>query len=103
MLLNSITIVLANMGMLSNKIYLAASISVKSKYHFALLALSSFTGKLLHLYSHRTSIPVLLFVLYLPTFLLPDVVLITGSKVLLYRHECGRFSTFRKVLGGIVA
>lgn len=50
---------------------------------YSLLVTSSLASKLIHLFSHRHSLPILLFVLYLPTFLLPDILLLLVSRLLL--------------------
>jgi hypothetical protein len=75
----------------------------RPKNQFALFFVGSFTAKLLHLGSHFASLPIVLYILYLPTFLLPDFLLLVGSKVLVYRLNGGRFATARNVLGGILA
>lgn len=71
-------------------------------YQFAFLIVSSFSSKLLHLYSHRNSLPILLLILYLPTFLLQDALLLICSKVLLYRQNAGQVCALRKLLGGMI-
>jgi hypothetical protein len=45
----------------------------KPSFRYSLLITSTLAPKILHLYLHFTSLPVLLYVLYLPTFLVPDV------------------------------
>ena len=45
----------------------------KSPFQYSLLITSTLAPKFLHLYLHFTSLPVLLYVLYLPTFLALDV------------------------------
>lgn len=72
---------------------------LKAKSQFALCFVSSFAAKLLHLYSHRTSLPILLIVLYTPTFLLPDVILILFTKFI-YRQDRGKIC---KIFGGLYA
>lgn len=74
------------------------------KNQFAIFFLASFVAKLLHLGSHAASLPILLYVLYFPTFLLPDLILLVGSKLLLYTaHNGGQTSPVRKVIGGLLA
>jgi hypothetical protein len=45
------------------------------------------SGKLLHLFSHLPSTPILLFVLYFPTFLTPDIVVILASRLAFERSR----------------
>ncbi|KAH7413724.1 alkaline-phosphatase-like protein [Phaeosphaeria sp. MPI-PUGE-AT-0046c] len=75
----------------------------RTKTQFALFFVAFFVAKLLHLGSHFKSLPIILYLLYTPTFLLPDVLLLLGSKVLVYRLNGGQSSTTRKVIGGLVA
>lgn len=72
---------------------------LRARSLFALFFVSSFAAKLLHLYSHRSSLPILLIVLYTPTFLLPDFLLIVFGKFL-YRQNRGKIWKF---LGGLLA
>ncbi|KAB2573279.1 hypothetical protein DBV05_g8066 [Lasiodiplodia theobromae] len=72
---------------------------LKAKSQFALCFVSSFAAKLLHLYSHRSSLPILLIVLYTPTFFLPDVILILFTKFI-YRQDRGKIC---KIFGGLYA
>lgn len=73
---------------------------LRHKNQFALFFVSYFTAKLLHLGSHAGSLPILLYLLYFPTFLLPDVLLLVGSKLLLYRQNAG---TVRRSIGIFLA
>jgi hypothetical protein len=73
------------------------------KTQFALFFVASFTAKLLHLASHASSLPILLYILYFPTFLAPDVLLLVGTKLVLYSHANGQASPVRRVLGGLLA
>jgi hypothetical protein len=73
------------------------------KTQFALFFVASFTAKLLHLASHASSLPILLYILYFPTFIAPDVLLLIGSKLLLYTHTNGQASPIRRLLGGLLA
>jgi hypothetical protein len=75
----------------------------RTKTQFALFFVAFFAAKLLHLGSHATSLPIFLYLLYTPTFLLPDVLLLVGSKVLVYRHNGGQPSITRKFFGGLLA
>lgn len=62
---------------------------LRPKNQLALFFVSYFTAKLLHLGSHAGSLPILLYVLYFPTFLLVDVLLLVFSKVLIYKQNGG--------------
>lgn len=64
---------------------------LRPKNQFALFFVSFFTAKLLHLGSHAGSLPILLYLLYFPTFLLPDILLLVGGKLLVYRQNGGVF------------
>jgi hypothetical protein len=75
----------------------------KPKFQFALFFVAFFVAKLLHLGSHAASLPVVLYLLYTPTFFLPDVLLLVGSKTILYRFNGGQSSLVRKSFGGILA
>jgi hypothetical protein len=75
----------------------------RPKNQFALFFVAFFVAKLLHLGSHAASLPVVLYLLYTPTFLLPDVLLLVGSKILIYRLNGGQSSAVRKSFGGILA
>lgn len=46
----------------------------KPPFQYALLITSTFAPKALHLWSHLYSLPVVLYVLYMPTFVALDVV-----------------------------
>lgn len=76
------------------------SVLLRTKDQFALFFVSSFAAKLLHLYSHRSSLPILLFLLYTPTFLLPDVLLILFGRLVVYRPNRGRIW---RLFGGLLA
>ena len=54
-------------------------------YFYTLLVVSQLSAKLLHLGSHVPAVPVFLFLLYLPTFLLPDAVVVLVSRVVFQR------------------
>ncbi|KAH7065072.1 hypothetical protein B0J12DRAFT_639019 [Macrophomina phaseolina] len=72
---------------------------LRAKSQFTLLFVSSFAAKLIHLYSHRSSLPILLIVLYTPTFLLPDVLLVLFGKFV-YGHNRSRIW---KLFGALLA
>ena len=78
-------------------------IALRPKNQFALFFVSYFIAKLLHLVSHAGSLPILLYLLYFPTFLLPDLLLLVGSKVLVYRHNGGQVSSVRRMIGAFLA
>ncbi|KAF1844951.1 alkaline phosphatase-like protein [Cucurbitaria berberidis CBS 394.84] len=73
------------------------------KNQFALFFVGSFVAKLLHLGSHATSLPIVLYLLYFPTFILPDVILLVGSKLLVYTQNARHASPYRKIFGGLLA
>lgn len=58
---------------------------------YSVLVVSSLTSKVVHLSSHRSSLPILLFVLYLPTFFIPDVFIIIGGRLLLSQRNNANF------------
>lgn len=72
---------------------------LRTRDQFSLFFVSFFSAKVLHLYSHRTSLPILLFILYLPTFLLPDAALLVVGQTVIFRHNAG---TVRKWIGGLL-
>ena len=76
---------------------------LRLKNQFALFFVSYFIAKLLHLGSHAGSLPILLYLLYFPTFLLPDVLLLVFSKTLLYRHNACQVSSIRRSFGALLA
>ncbi|KAF2845165.1 alkaline phosphatase-like protein [Plenodomus tracheiphilus IPT5] len=75
----------------------------RPKNQFALFFVSYFIAKLLHLGSHASSLPILLYVLYFPTFLLQDWLLLVISKVFIYTQHGGQTSTWRRFVGGVLA
>jgi hypothetical protein len=75
----------------------------RTKTQFALFFVAFFSAKLMHLGSHAGSLPIVLYLLYTPTFLLPDVLLLVCSKVLVYRLHGGQASAIRKFFGGALA
>ena len=62
----------------------------KAPLQYALLVTSVLVAKLLHLYSHITSLPPVLFILYLPTFLALDVVIALAFWLLVHITAHGR-------------
>ncbi|KAF2135824.1 uncharacterized protein K452DRAFT_280927 [Aplosporella prunicola CBS 121167] len=75
----------------------------RTKNQYSLFIVSSFASKLLHLYTHRASLPILLTLLYTPTFLLPDALLITFGRLLVYRQNYRRFTAPARLLGAFLA
>jgi hypothetical protein len=51
-------------------------------YFYTLLVVSLLSAKFLHLFSHLSAVPIFLFLLYFPTFVFPDVVVILVSRVI---------------------
>jgi hypothetical protein len=100
-----LTIVTTNLETAAMQLNILAPIQALSrpKNQFALFFVAFFVAKLLHLGSHFASLPIVLYFLYTPTFLLPDILLLVGSKVLVYRHNGGQSSATRKFFGGILA
>jgi hypothetical protein len=54
---------------------------------YALTVVALLAAKMLHLFSHLPSTPILLFVLYFPTFLTPDLVVILASRLIFERSR----------------
>lgn len=54
---------------------------------FALVVVSVLSSKVLHILLHIQSLPVIYFVLYSPTLLIPDVFVIAVSRLLLYAPD----------------
>ncbi|KAK7542135.1 alkaline-phosphatase-like protein [Phyllosticta citribraziliensis] len=75
----------------------------RTEDQFAFFFVSFFAAKLLHLYTHILSLPILLYLLYLPTFLSTDVALLAFGKLLFYRRKRCAFGMLRKLLGGLLA
>jgi hypothetical protein len=76
---------------------------LRSKNQFSLFFVSYLTVKLLHLGSHAGSLPIVLYLFYFPTFLLPDLFLLVNSKTIVYKHNGGQPSTIRRSIGGFLA
>ena len=62
----------------------------KTPFQYALLVTSVLFAKLLHLYSYIASLPPVLFILYLPTFLALDVVIALTFWLLVHITAHGR-------------
>lgn len=75
----------------------------RPKNQFALFFVSYFVAKLLHLGSHASSLPILLYILYFPTFLIQDGLLLVISKACIYTQHGGQTSNYRKLSGGLLA
>ena len=60
---------------------------------YSVLVTAALASKIIHLSSHRQSLPILLFVLYLPTFLLPDFALAVVSRLLLPSRSNGSYAS----------
>lgn len=73
-------------------------------YAYALLITSVWTSKLIHLYSHLTSLPPLLTILYLPTFLILDLLTLVCARLLFIRSSTNSFfCTGAHILGQLLA
>lgn len=72
--------------------------SFLDSFPFAIFVISILSTKFLHLYLHANSIPVFSFLLYLPSFFVPDVIFISIIRILL-RRERSILSTIGYVLG----
>lgn len=77
-------------------------LSDRVPFQYALLITSVLSAKLLHLYSHVTSLPTLLFILYLPTFLTLDVVDAVIFWVLVHLRVHGRTSILLTLARGAI-
>jgi hypothetical protein len=53
-----------------------------NRYFFTLLVTALLAAKFLHLFSHLPTVPPFLFLLYLPTFLTLDIIVIASAWVL---------------------
>lgn len=69
---------------------------------FALVFISVVSSKSLHLLQHVRSLPLLYLVLFSPTLILQDVIVITVSRVLLVSPE-SRLRLVACLFGGFVA
>lgn len=74
----------------------------KSPFQYSLLVTSTLVPKLLHLYLHFSSLPVLLYVLYLPTFLAPDALNAMLFWGLVHLNTHGRVSMVLALTKGMI-
>ncbi|KAF8470037.1 alkaline-phosphatase-like protein [Kalaharituber pfeilii] len=58
-------------------------------YYYCLMVISLLSAKLMHLFSHFTALPLILFLLYLPTFLLLDLLVVFGGRALFKWSKIG--------------
>jgi hypothetical protein len=75
----------------------------RNSFLYSLLVVSSLSAKILHLFSHIQSLPILLFLLYLPTFLIEDICVIVVGRLLLHQSHHGLISTITAIIGGFFA
>ena len=78
----------------------------KPPFQYALLVTSTFAPKLLHLWSHVNSLPPVLYILYMPTFIALDVVNAFMFWILVHMGQCRtrtRTSAFVGVARGIIS
>ncbi|KAF8424283.1 alkaline-phosphatase-like protein [Tirmania nivea] len=61
-------------------------------YFYSIMVVSLLTAKFLHLFSHFSALPLLLFLLYLPTFLLLDIIVILGGRLFFRWSRVGGIS-----------
>lgn len=73
----------------------------KPPFQYALLVTSTFAPKLLHLWSHVYSLPVVLYVLYMPTFLALDVVNALLFWVLVHAGQGRARTKWTALIGGL--
>lgn len=75
-----------------------------SPFLFSTLVVSGLASKALHIALHIRSLPFLYFVLYSPTLILPDVLVIIFARVLLRFHAPeGRLQWLSTALGGALS
>ncbi|GAM83033.1 hypothetical protein ANO11243_010190 [Dothideomycetidae sp. 11243] len=74
-------------------------------FFYSLLVTSTWSSKLVHLASHSASLAPTFIVLYSPTFLLLDCVVLLVGRLLFYRANNWklRLSTFSAAIGGLLA
>lgn len=75
--------------------------SILDSFPFAVFVLSVLLTKLVHLHQHANSVSGPALVFYLPTFFVPDVVLISVQRILL-RRERGVVSLFGYFSGVVI-
>lgn len=78
------------------------SLQKLTSFLFALFFISVTTTKVLHLALHLGTIPLAAFFLYLPTFFIPDVILLIITRLLL-RRERGAGSLVGLLLGVFIS
>lgn len=61
--------------------------SFLDSFPFSIFVLSVLSTKFLHLFVQASSIPVLSFIFYSPSFLVPDVIFISIARILLRRDR----------------
>jgi hypothetical protein len=75
-----------------------------SPFLFSALVVSGLASKALHIALHIRSLPFLYFVLYSPTLVLPDVLVIICARILLRFHTPeGRWQWLSTTVGGGLA
>lgn len=78
------------------------SLQKSTSFLFALFFISVTSTKVLHLALHLGTIPLAAFFLYLPTFFIPDVILLIITRLLL-RRERGVGSLVGLLLGAFIS
>ena len=69
------------------------------QYLFSLLVVSALCAKLFHLWTHITSLPIVVYCLYIPTYLIQDYLVIILGRLLLHSRRGKVFV----VVGGIIS
>ncbi|PGH01930.1 hypothetical protein AJ79_07761 [Helicocarpus griseus UAMH5409] len=72
-------------------------------FFFSLLVVAVLSAKLLHLFQHARSIPLLRFIIYFPTFFIQDCFLIIVQRLLLHGQTRSVQSTVGLAIGGFLA
>lgn len=73
-------------------------------FFFTVWAVSGFASKALHIALHIRSLPFLYFVLYSPTLILPDVLLVIAARILLqYTSPETRLQWVLTTLGALLS
>lgn len=70
---------------------------------FSLFAVSILASKLLHLFQHASSIGFLRFIIYFPTFFIPDVLAGTVHRLLLHDGEAKGWPWIGLFIGAFMA
>lgn len=86
----------------SQALSIVMSLQKSTSFLFALFFISVTTTKVLHLALHLGTIPLAAFFLYLPTFFIPDVILLIITRLLL-RRERGVGSLVGLLLGVFIS